>query len=152
MSTSTFPLNTFKYPAIKNGTIKQTIEGITTVLTSPIAVTLSAIQSIVVVTSPIGDHAPPAFAATTTMAAYQSRSSLLLISLRNKVTKTIVAVRLSIIAERIKARIPIIHNNLFLLFVRTAPFNISKPRCKSMISTIVIAPIKKISISEVFPK
>ena len=63
-----------------------------------------------------------------------------------------VAVKLSIIAERIKAKIPMIHNNFFLLFVCTAPFNISKPLCKSIISTMVIAPIKKIRISEVFPK
>merc|ERR1712153_69670 len=79
-----FPLKTFKYPAIKNGTIKQTIEGNTTVFTKPKAVTLLAIQSIVVVTSPIGDQAPPAFAAITTIAAYQRRSSLSCINFRNK--------------------------------------------------------------------
>ena len=106
----------------------------------------------VVVTSPIGDHAPPALAAITTMAANHKRSSRLIINLRNRVTRTMVAVKLSIIAERIKAKIPIIHNNLFLLLVRTALFRISKPRCKSIISTMVIAPIKKIKISAVFPK
>jgi hypothetical protein len=38
-------------------------------------VTWPCIQSMVVVTSPIGDHAPPAFAATTIIPAKKRRSS-----------------------------------------------------------------------------
>ena len=49
----------------KTGTTIHTIEGIKTYWNNIGTVTLSAIQSIVVVTSPIGDHAPPAFAAIT---------------------------------------------------------------------------------------
>src|SRR5690606_22839604 len=116
------------------------------------AVTFFAIQSIVVVTSPIGDHAPPAFVAITTSAAYQILSSLLWISFLKSVINTIVAVRLSIIAESKKPIIPIVHNNFRLLLVLTTLLSTSKPRCKSIISTIVIAPIKKIRISAVLPK
>jgi hypothetical protein len=41
----------------------------------PNVVTWPPIQSMVVVTSPIGDHAPPAFAAITMMPATKMRSS-----------------------------------------------------------------------------
>ena len=54
------------------------------------------IHNIVVVTSPIGDQAPPAFVAITTKEAYQIRSSRLWINFLNNEIKTIVAVRLSI--------------------------------------------------------
>ena len=65
--------------------------------------TLSPIQSIVVVTSPIGDQAPPAFAAITISAAYQILRFLSETTFCKMEIKTIVAVRLSIIAERINA-------------------------------------------------
>ena len=68
------------------------------------------------------------------------------------VIKTIVAVRLSIIAERINAKKHMIHKILTLLFVLISFLIVEKPLKKSMVSTIVIAPIKKIKISAVCPK
>ena len=78
-STSIFPLKGFNVLATKNGTTKQTIEGITIHSTNPIVVTFLPIHSIVVVTSPIGLQAPPAFAAITIKEAYQILSFLSLI-------------------------------------------------------------------------
>ena len=63
-----------------------------------------------------------------------------------------VAVRLSIIADKKKARKHIIHNIFILLFVLMRFLIVEKPLKKSIISTIVIAPIKKIRISAVWPK
>ena len=70
-----------------------------------------------VVTSPIGDHAPPAFAATIIKPANHNLVSLLDITFCKIVMRTIVAVKLSIIADRINANIEKIHNNPFLLLV-----------------------------------
>ena len=81
----------------------------------------------VVVTSPIGDQAPPALAAMTTILVYHNLSSLFLINFRSKVTITMVVVRLSMIADRIKAIPQTIQSNFFLLLVVTRSFNIWKP-------------------------
>ena len=146
------PRKGLRYEAMIKGNTKHKIEGNTTNSISPAAETFLAIQSMVVVTSPIGDQAPPALAAITTIEAYHIRSPLSLINLRNKVTNTIVAVKLSIMAESTKARIPIIQSNDFLLSVFTALLSTSNPRCRSMISTMVMAPIRNINISAVLPK
>ena len=66
------PLKTGKNEAIPIGTIKQIKEGINTYSLSFTADTLFAIQSIVVVTSPIGDQAPPALAAIISKEVYQN--------------------------------------------------------------------------------
>ena len=58
-----FDLNGFKKDAINIGTTIQTSEGINKYVINFRVVTLFAIHNIVVVTSPIGDQAPPAFAA-----------------------------------------------------------------------------------------
>src|SRR5699024_4365788 len=71
---SIFPLKTEKLLAIKNGIKKQIIEGITTYSINPAADNLPPIQSMVVVTSPIGDQAPPALAAMTIKDTYHRRS------------------------------------------------------------------------------
>ena len=60
-----------------------------------------------------------------------------------------VAVRLSIIAERTNAKKHMIHRILTLLFVLINLFIVEKPLKKSTVSTIVIAPIRKIKISAV---
>ena len=60
-----------------------------------------------------------------------------------------VAVRLSIIAERMNAKKHMIHRILTLLFVLIYLFIVEKPLKKSTVSTIVIAPIRKIKISAV---
>ena len=68
----------------------------------PSAVTCPPIHNIVVVTSPIGDHAPPAFAAITIIEANSNRSSLRSSSFRISETITMVVVRLSRMALRKK--------------------------------------------------
>ena len=69
------------------------------------------------VTSPIGDQAPPALAAIIIRPAYQILSLFLDSNFLRIVIKTIVAVRLSMIAESINAKMQIIHNSVFLLLV-----------------------------------
>ena len=64
------------------------------------AVICPPIQSIVVVTSPIGDQAPPAFAAITTIPTYHSLFSCSLTSFLIKVTITMVVFKLSSTGER----------------------------------------------------
>ena len=103
--------------AIKNGITIQTIDGIIKYLTRFTSLTLFPIQSIVVVMSPIGDHAPPALAAIIIKPAYHNFKDLTLTSFCKRVISTIVAVRLSIIAERTKASNPKIHKILTLLLV-----------------------------------
>ena len=71
----------------------------------------------VVVISPIGDHAPPALAAIIIKPAYHNFNDLTFTSFCRRVINTIVAVRLSIIAERTKANAPKIHKILTLLLV-----------------------------------
>ena len=95
----------------------QTIDGTKTYNIKLLVDTLLPIHSIVVVTSPIGDHAPPALAEIIINPANHNFVSLLKITFCKIVIKTIVAVKLSMIAERINARIPKIHKSPFLLLV-----------------------------------
>ena len=97
------PLNTGKIEATPAAAAAQAIEGINKYCINIGVETLSPIQSIVVVTSPIGDQAPPALAATTIRAAYQILNFLSETTFCKMEIKTIVAVRLSIIADKIKA-------------------------------------------------
>jgi hypothetical protein len=69
------------------------------------------IQSIVVVTSPMGDQAPPELAAITIMPANRMRSSRSSSNLRTSDTITMVVVRLSSRALRKKLIRPISHIN-----------------------------------------
>ena len=75
------------------------------------------IQSMVVVTSPIGDQAPPALAAMITIPAKNFRWSEFEIIFQSKETITIEVVRLSRTAERKKANKPIVQSKVtdFLL-------------------------------------
>ena len=75
------------------------------------------IHSIVVVTSPMGDQAPPAFAAITTIPTKYLRVSLLLINLRNRVTITIAVVKLSNTADIKKVIKPTIQSSLITFSV-----------------------------------
>ena len=89
--------------------------------------TLSPIHNIVVVTSPIGEKAPPAFAAMIVKPANQILSSLFLTIFCKIEINTIVAVRLSIIADKIKANIENIQSNFFLLLKFTYPLIVENP-------------------------
>ena len=60
-----------------------------------------------------------------------------------------VAVKLSIIADNMKARKHIIQRILTLLLVLINFLIVLKPLKKSIVSTMVMAPIKKIKISAV---
>ena len=90
-------------------------------------VTLLPIQSIVVVTSPIGDQAPPAFAAITISAAYQILRFLSETTFCKMEIRTIVAVRLSIIAERINANPLNTHKIAFFVLKFIIFWNTLKP-------------------------
>ena len=72
------------------------------------------IQSMVVVTSPIGVHTPPAFAATTTMAPNNLRSFSTCTSFFKRDHMTMVAVKLFRMAERKNVRNPIVQKSVFL--------------------------------------
>src|SRR6188768_4203807 len=75
------------------------------------------IHSIVVVTSPIGDHAPPAFAPITIMPQKNSLIFLSGTSFLVRDTIKIAVVRLSSSAERKKVTQHITHNKVFGFFV-----------------------------------
>ena len=78
-------------------------------------VTFLPIHSIVVVTSPIGDHAPPALAAIIIIAAYHNLKFLFDTTFCNIEISTIVAVRLSMIADKINAKPEKTHKIPFLV-------------------------------------
>ena len=112
------------------------------------AVTCPPIHNIVVVTSPIGDHAPPALAAMMIMPVNFNLSSLSFNNFLISDIITIVVVRLSKIAERKKLRKQMIHNNSFLLSVVMREVITSNPLCPSISSTIVMAPNRKNKIPD----
>src|ERR1700722_3085309 len=90
--------------------IMETSEGKKSAFMTPRLVNWPLIHNIVVVTSPIGVQAPPAFAAITTMQQSKNRSALFGTSLRKSETIRIVVVKLSRMAERKKATNAMIHN------------------------------------------
>ena len=110
------------------------------------------IQSMVVVTSPIGVQAPPAFAAIMTIPTKSSRSFWFRINFRSNETITIVVVKLFKTAERKKVIKPTIQTNLRLSVWAIKLVIISKPSWASINSTIVIAPSRKKRILEISPK
>src|ERR1041385_3784312 len=110
-----------------NGTNRQITLGKNKVRMIFTVVICPPIQSIVVVTSPIGVHAPPAFAAITTIPAKNRRMSLLGISLRISDTITIAVVRLSSIDERKKLTQQMIQRSVLGFFVRILSVMMLKP-------------------------
>ena len=136
-------------PTITSGISKLTKEGKNTPLTMATVVTRSAIHNMVVVTSPIGDHAPPAFAASTTTPAIISRSPRSLRTLRSSEIITIVVVRLSRTALRKNVTKPMIQTSDPTVRALIRVVMTSKPSCPSITSTMVIAPIRKKAICAV---
>ena len=141
-------LNSPKVPFIVNvrnnkGTTAQTILGIKRLCMIEPAEICPPIQSMVVVTSPIGDQAPPALAAITIIPAKNRRISLSGINFRIKDTITMVVVKLSKTEERKKATKQTTQSNTigFLVLMRSV-MNLN-PWCASTNSTMVMAPIKK---------
>ena len=104
-------MNTGSIEAIPEETTIHTIEGINRYEINSGVVTFLPIHSIVVVTSPIGDHAPPALAAIIIIPAYHNLKFLFDTTFCKIEISTIVAVRLSIIADKI----PKVLKRLFLV-------------------------------------
>src|SRR4029078_10248503 len=122
---------------------KETIEGSKSDFITAREESCPWIHNIVVVTSPIGVHAPPAFAATTTKQHKRKRSARCGIILRKRETIKIVVVKLSSTAERTKERQDTSHNIFFFEEGLMRSVMILNPRCASISSTRVMAPIKK---------
>ena len=135
-----------------SGTSRQTRLGRKSALMMPVALIWWPIHSMVVVTSPIGDQAPPALAAMTTIPAKNQRSRWSPISLRNSEIITMVVVRLSSTAERKKVMKPISHSSVTRLWVRMRSVITLKPSWASISSTMVMAPSRKNRISAISPR
>ena len=118
----------FKLRAINSrGMSKLMMAGINTLFIMANEVICPPIQSIVVVTSPIGVQAPPAFAAMMIMPANNKRSSYCSKIFFIKETITIVVVKLSKMALRKKVTMPTIHMRFCKLFVLIRLVITSKP-------------------------
>mmetsp|Transcript_13421 Transcript_13421/g.45372 ORF Transcript_13421/g.45372 Transcript_13421/m.45372 type:complete len:397 (+) Transcript_13421:81-1271(+) len=120
-----------------------TIEGRTRFTMVGSAVTCPLIHSMVVVTSPIGVHAPPALAAITTMEPKSLRSSGSGKSLRRSETMTMVVVRLSRMPDMTKEMPLRTHSRERLLLVVMRSVTTLKPSCASTTSTMDMAPSRK---------
>ena len=103
----------------------------------------------VVVMSPMGDHAPPALAEMITIPAYSQRVSLSAMSFLKRETMTIDVVRLSKTAEKKKVSSAKIHIKMTLLLVLIRSVMTEKPSWASTNSTMVIAPKRKNKIDEI---
>mmetsp|Transcript_14481 Transcript_14481/g.45246 ORF Transcript_14481/g.45246 Transcript_14481/m.45246 type:complete len:515 (-) Transcript_14481:296-1840(-) len=106
------------------------------------------IHSIVVVTSPIGVHTPPALAAITIIAPKSLRSSSESRSLRMSETITIVTVKLFKMAERKKVSTPTSQKSVLFDETCSRSVNARKPWCASTTSTIVDAARRKKQMSD----
>mmetsp|Transcript_2130 Transcript_2130/g.7577 ORF Transcript_2130/g.7577 Transcript_2130/m.7577 type:complete len:399 (-) Transcript_2130:514-1710(-) len=126
-----------------SGTAKLTADGRTRSFMVAMVEIWPLIHSIVVVTSPMGVHAPPALAAMTTTAPSSLRRSGSLTSLRSRETITMVDVRLSSTADKQKVRMPTNHTRVVMSSVSMASVMILKPWWASTTSTMVIAPKRK---------
>src|SRR5690606_33119116 len=100
------------------GTSRQAKLGKNTSEIMVLVVTWPPFHSIMVVTSPMGDHAPPELAAIIIKLAKNQRSIFLSINLRRMATITIVVVRLSNTADRKKVTSDRIQSRATIFFVR----------------------------------
>ena len=138
--------------AIITGMTRETIHGNIRYRIRLPAVTLPLIQSMMVVTSPMGDHAPPLLAAMMMTPANNQRSCSAGMSLRSIITIMMVVVILSNTADMKKVMRARVHNSAILLRVVMWSVITLNPPCVSIRSTIVIAPMRKTSVSQVLPK
>lgn len=104
--------------------------------------TFSAIQSMIVVTSPVGVHAPPLFAAIITTLAKSHLSLLSPTSFLSSIVITIAVVRLSSTADMKKVMKAKIQRSLRLFEVVILSVITENPPWTSISSTIVIAPMR----------
>jgi hypothetical protein len=103
---------------------------------------------IVVVMSPMGVHAPPAFEAMTMVPPMRWRSASSFTSFWSRETMTMTTVRLFKTEDRTKVRMPMTRSRSRALVGLIAFVMMSKPLCASMISTMVSAPRRKKTTSE----
>mmetsp|Transcript_61603 Transcript_61603/g.101775 ORF Transcript_61603/g.101775 Transcript_61603/m.101775 type:complete len:243 (+) Transcript_61603:639-1367(+) len=142
------PANSQSRDIISSGTNSATMLGRISANIVGQVVMLPLIHSIVVVTSPMGVQAPPAFAAMTARPPKSMRSSVWSGSIfRSSETMTMVDVRLSSTAERQKVTTPTMNRRVRRLLVWMFSVMTRKPWCASTISTIVMAPSRKNRIS-----
>ena len=126
-----------------SGTSRLTSAGTNTAFMRGRVVTCPPIHSMVVVTSPMGDQAPPELAAITITPAKNRRSRRSASSFCISETITMVVVRLSRIALRKNVQMPTIQSSEDTDRVRIREVMTSKPSCASTTSTMVIAPSRK---------
>ena len=136
----------------KAGTTIDTSEGMNSSVSTPPVDTMPLIHSMMVVTSPIGEKAPPLLAATITIEAKMSLSFGSCISLRSTMIITIEVVRLSRMAERKNVINATRHSSLRFERVFIVSRTKLKPPLASTISTMVMAPMRKNSVSAVSPR
>ncbi len=105
-----------------------------------------------VVTSPIGENAPPLLAAIMTKAAYKTRSLCCDTNLRKIMIITMLVVMLSRMAERMKVMNAMRQSSARLLLVCMTRRTQSKPPFWSTTSTMVMAPMRKKSVVPVSPR
>ena len=134
------------------GMIIEMSDGTIISIITPAAVMSPLFHSMIVVTSPMGENAPPELAAMITSEAYIRRSCLSATSLRRIIIITILVVRLSRMAERMNVMNAMRHSNARFEWVFITPRTQLKPPFWSTISTIVMAPIRKNSVVEVSPR
>ena len=134
------------------GTMNAMNEGTIISLITPSAVIILPFHSMIVVTSPMGENAPPALAAMITQTAYQMRSLGSCTSLRSIIIMTIEVVRLSSTADSIAVMNAIFQRSERLVFDANAPRTQLKPPCWSTISTIVMAPMRKNNVVPASPR
>lgn len=115
------------FSAIYAGIMRDTKQGM---MRNPMilgVVTLPRIHSIIVVISPIGDHAPPLFAAIMITPAKNHRSLAFDMMRRNIITIIMVVVILSSTADIKNVIMASIHKSLFLLWVVICSVMMWKP-------------------------
>ena len=132
-----------------SGTSRFTMDARNTPCMMASVVTCPPIHSMVVVTSPIGVHAPPALAAMTMMPAIKCRSSRPSSRRFMSETMTMAVVRLSRIELRKKVARPTSQTSDDSRWVLIRVVSTSKPSCASTTSTIAMAPIRKNTICAV---
>ncbi len=137
---------------MNTGITTETMLGTTRFKMRLLVVTLSAIHSMMVVTSPMGLHAPPLLAATTITPANNHRSFWSLSKRRVIITMMMVVVMLSSTALMMNESEASIHMSCFLLPALMCSVMKLNPPYRSMCSTMVMAQMRNTTISQVSPK
>ena len=137
---------------MKAGMTIEMIDGMVISHITPRAVMRPLFHSMMVVTSPMGEKAPPELAAMMTSEAYMMRSLWSLTSFRKIIIITMLVVRLSRMAERMNVMKAMRHSSVRLLLVFITPRTQLNPPFWSTISTMVMAPMRKKRVVEVSPR